>query len=145
MLRQPLGHWTQIPKGWEYYAVPTGDNLILHKKTNEGWVKFPPQGRSKVIHRFKDEETPTAPPPLQFQFPVTVKKLHTSIIMDKPTDVNVPYVDTEFKKLNTWWLHWDQLRKGSKFKLSEAIKQGQAVAVSDGSYSEKREKVLHHG
>ena len=70
--------------------------------------------------------------------PTTVVETHNTFLMD-PTSSSI--LSTRRKDtaiVLTTWLNVSPYKTGSESKLANALKNGLATAVSDGSYSEKR-------
>lgn len=137
VLDEPLGHWVLIPPNWRYYAVQHKDSFQLLQKVEDQWFLHKKSGRSKIVNRYHLKKSKIATPPTHLIFPVTVNKMYKYLIMNDPSSVYIRYTDSEAQLLNTWWLNVDKLQQGSQYKLTEAIRQGRALAVSDGSYSEE--------
>ena len=135
-LKLRLGSWTTIPPQWEYFAIQDSDTFQLMQKDHSTWYEHKRLGRSKITYCYSNESIQTSTPPSHLLFPVTVRYLHKSLIMDHPSSVYLKYIDTNRKPYNISWLHIDQFQKGSSYRLSEAIKLGKAIAVNDGSYLE---------
>ena len=114
-LKTPLGSWTKIPPNWEYFAMVDGDTFhLLHKEDNR-WFQYQQQGRSKITFRYSNIKSRVKDPPSHIIFPVTVRTIHKSLIMDRPSSVYIKYKDDKQSTINTPWLHIDQFSKGSAF------------------------------
>ena len=136
-LDNQLGHWINIPHQWEYFAVPWQGSFKLLRRSKEKWYCYNKIGRSKLIHRYKDKGRKVTEPPIHLIYPVTVTQSHKSLIMHHPSSINIPYVDDNNSQIRTGWLHVDELKKGSEYRLCESIRHGKAIAVSDGSFSDE--------
>ena len=139
-LSNPLGHWTTIPPNWKFFTVQHKDKFQLLQRVNGKWFIHKQLGRSRLVHRFQCKKRSIVAPPINLVFPVTVTPGYKSLIMQEPSSVCIPFKDSDIKHINTWWLNIDKLSEGSEYRIAEEIRQGRAVAVSDGSYSEDKGK-----
>ena len=95
--------------------------------------------RSRLHTRYKrKEDTVFHPLPGDTLFPTTVQVNHDTFIMDTPTELIVPLQAQGDNTTFTPWLKIAPYQTGSESKLANALKNGLAIAVSDGSYSELR-------
>ena len=139
ILTQKLSNWFMIPKHWQWFVVNRNNESLLIERREAKEIEFKKIGRSKLLSRYNSKMFKTyCPKEGDILIPTTVVETHNTFLMD-PTSSSI--LSTELKDnaiASTTWLNVSPYKTGSESKLANALKNGLATAVSDGSYSEKR-------
>jgi hypothetical protein len=139
-LRKPLGIWLQQDYSWPWYYAPEDERLYC--LTQEGWVYF------AMVHKRQHRPTfstvgmiPTTIPRL---CRATVYKKGTHWICSGYADIQTvsPRIHLSFLDFlaaaapeEKWCLEWLDISDDG-LCLATALKEGFAIAVSDGSFKE---------
>ena len=139
-LYTPLGSWTVIPNTWPWFHYNKNNYDILIHKHENGYKAHKRIGRSNLKKRYQESSVEVTGIKPSSMIPATIKYSHKSIIMDTNTQLNIVNEQKAEKDntLSTLWLNVEKYQSGSVRKIAEAIENGTAIAVSDGSYVEDR-------
>ena len=140
ILKHTLGYWKIIPQGWKWFSATNNKSdqtRLIHKDDKGKIFHHPKIGRSKLHSRYKDTYNPTTVQAGETLIPTTVQATHKSYIMSTATGLDENKDESPNTK-RTEWLNIDRTTKGANSILAKALINGQALAVSDGSYKEDK-------
>ena len=136
LLTTPLGNWEHIPSHWKWFSLKTASEDLLIRKTEKGYVQYKRFGRSALHKRYLRKYRPITITSTEHLLPTTIKLTHKYYVKDEPCQRNIINKSSDCKDNRTDWLYIDPYRTGSERKLATSIRNGTAIAVSDGSFSE---------
>ncbi len=136
--QRPLGKWiTGIPENWEWFEHKNEDDLF--RKTLEGeWERYNTISRRTRTRKFR-----TYPclnpiiPPITDMIPTTIQEHKDYIQSEGSITVENRIADETLIRTVTLpkWLFFSKQQSESIEQVISSIRDGTAVAVSDGSYS----------
>ena len=132
-LSKPLGSWLEIPTQWQWFLSPNHDELLQRIDDNKIQAFQPVHGRHQRNRRFQKSQMCQNIPP--DYLPTTVSH-STQHPIDTGTASLSPRTNQDTTTSN-WWNHC--FRKADNLpKILKGISDGTAVAVTDGSFKQKR-------
>ena len=142
-LDKPLGAWTEtISDDWEWFENMFDEKLYQREKRNGTWKTYEPIGRSHRRKRFNNIGYNIGKPNKgTILIPTTVT---TAVDYYKGEGINaiIP-IDENNNNQHTHpplpWLHQSCTQTENLHQLIQEIKDGTAIAVSDGSYCPERQ------
>ena len=140
-LKSPLKNWNKKLTTWKWYSATVHGKMVLVKKEKLKWYAYKKLGRSRIQQRYYKLRKPVEFRDMSNLIPTTVRSYHKHYIMSSvhgiETNYQVPTASNSDSNL-TSWLNIDRMTKGSQSAIKNAIINETAIAVSDGSYSERK-------
>ncbi len=139
-LRQPLGRWLVIPTKWKWYYVH--ELRCLFNYDGQHWHRHPRISHSRRLFHFQLIAEATFPTqPSGNLIPVTVATENQRIVMH-PTPWLAPSVSPSAIPIEQPYSITHQVHVRGSFKaICQAIVNGTALCVSDGSYVEHEDNI----
>ena len=138
-LRQALGHWVHQDPLWPWYFCPAEG--ALYKVTAQGCQSFECVRPSRRLQWFSSKGPSSLPPHSLHRATVSARRNIIVLTGYAPILCNLPSIPRSFHSylaqspLEEQWCYGDLVVTGNELDLIEAIRNGSAIAVSDGSYS----------
>lgn len=138
--KNTLGSWTQMDENWPWYYSPLENNL--YKCSSQGWISFPGIVKRSGRPCFSTKGVPTKLVPTLHR--ATVYKKGDRFICSGHGPISVK-TDKKFDSLSSlflslppgerWCINHIQM-EDEGLTLATAIKNHNAIAVSDGSFKD---------
>ena len=140
ILKKPLGNWTR--KIESLWWIDTVDDITyLYKHSNNEFLKFTQVNSSARHCRYDQDKYDTTYDELpKSATPTTVTEIQEVSIMSEGTSEFTIDASTINTPLRTSWLQIQKQQDGLLSDIARALEKGNAIGVSDGSFSELKGK-----
>ena len=138
VLKNPLGRWLQrIESSW--WVDTNQDKTYLYQQSGHHYKKFPQVNISARNCRYNHSTFELRSELPETATPTTVNEIQNVSLLTEGTAKFAPVQSNIKPAHRTSWLQIQKNQEGLMSNIVRALERGDAIGVSDGSYSE------HHG
>ena len=138
-LNEKLENWIMIPKQWKWFIMEKSGKTTLVQKVDKEYNMHTKIGRSNLAMRFSSDYSTCKNLDKELLEPTTVTIDNKQIRSEGSNRVSSTSTVPE-DMIREDWLNIERHTQGSTRKIARTISNGTSVDVSDGSFTEWKQK-----